>query len=114
MGVDFSHGQAHFGYTSFRFFREKLATLIGVDRTQMQGCGGERPWTEVDDPLTPLLNRSDGDGRLTAEETRQVAARFRELMDNKRLRYQLRSEPWEEVLAGLEEAAANGDEFTWG
>lgn len=114
MGVDFSHGEAHFGYTSFMHFRKKLASLIDVDYAKMQGCGGKRPWSEVDDPLAPFLYRSDCDGKLCPEESRSVAARFRELMDNKRLRYQLKSEPWEEVLAGLEDAAAKGEAFEWG
>ncbi len=83
MGVDFSHGEAHFSYSSFAHFRAMLAELIGVDRKQMQGCGGQRPWSEVDDPLAPFLSRTDCDGWLSPTETSLAAARFRELMDNK-------------------------------
>ncbi|EGO63586.1 hypothetical protein [Acetonema longum] len=80
MGLDFSHCQAHWGYISFNRFRTKLAAEIGMNLDAMQGFNGDKPFSDYNDPIIPLLDHSDCDGELTLEECRQVAPRLRELI----------------------------------
>jgi hypothetical protein len=71
MGLDFSHGSVHFGYSGFMSFREKLCKLaLGTELKEMDGFGGCRSWDDLDDPIVPLLNHSDCDWDLR-DEARQ-------------------------------------------
>jgi hypothetical protein len=80
MGVDFSHGEAHFGHGAFHSFRRTLAAMIGISLDQMMGFGGNKPWSDIDDPLARFLSRNDAGGELTPEEARAAASRLEELM----------------------------------
>ena len=104
MGLDFSHGGAHWSYSGFMAFRKRLAREIGVDLECMAGFApdemvmslspeqwtlldlGHRPkqfnvsWATVNDPIVPLLKHSDCDGNLSVEECRTIAPRLRELV----------------------------------
>ncbi len=111
MGVDFSHGDAHFGHGSFRSFRRTLAAMIGVRLEEMRGFGGQRDWSEIGDPITPLLWRNDAGGELSPEESREVVDRLETLMADERNRDQVIGDQWEELLAGLKEAADAGEPF---
>lgn len=82
MGLDFSHGEAHWSYSGFHRFRVELAAAIGVDLDQMQGFGGEISWENVNNPIIPLLNHSDCDGELSPEECRQIAPKLKEIVSN--------------------------------
>jgi hypothetical protein len=70
----------------FNDFRCRLASEIGINLHDMQGFGsrgrgtGSQPWDTIDDPIVPLLDHSDCDGELSAEECREVAPRLRELI----------------------------------
>ena len=78
MGLDFTHGDAHWAYGGFHRFRERLAEHEGFDLNAMVGfkSQGGRPWDEVTTDLKPLLNHSDCDGVLTPAECAQVAPRL--------------------------------------
>lgn len=80
MGLDFSHGDAHWAYSGFNRFRTRLAEAIGIKLMDMQGFGGTIPWETVTDAIVPLLNHSDCDGELSPEECATVAPRLRELV----------------------------------
>lgn len=91
MGLDFSHGDAHWAYGGFHRFRERLAEHEGFDLNDMHGfCAPwrghdrethpDRSWDEVATPLKPLLNHSDADGELTPDECKQVEPRLREIL----------------------------------
>lgn len=93
MGINFSHGDAHWAYSGFNRFREKLAAEIGITLEDMEGfqsysahLKGEQAknisWDTVTDPIKPLLNHSDCDGELTPEECRAIYPRLRELVAN--------------------------------
>lgn len=92
MGLDFSHGDAHFSYGGFAEFRIRLAQEIGLDLHAMEGFTdshrntnrNRKPlsWTKVKDAIVPLLNHSDCDGELTVEECLTVAPRLRELVND--------------------------------
>ena len=51
-----------------------------MDLDEMEGFNGERPWSEVDDDIVPLLNHSDCDGDLSPEQCVIVATRLEELV----------------------------------
>lgn len=90
MGLDFSHGDAHWSYGGFAEFRIRLAREIGIELHAMEGFtesyrNHDRkrkpiPWANVKDTIVPLLNHSDCDGELTPEECKTVAPRLRELV----------------------------------
>ncbi|WP_406698013.1 hypothetical protein V5E97_04065 [Singulisphaera sp. Ch08] len=111
MGVDFSHGDAHFGHGSFHSFRRTLATMVCVRLDDMRHFGGHTPWETVADPIAPLLWRNDAGGELTPEEARGAAARLEELMAFEQNREQVLGDQWESLLAGLKEAAEAGEPF---
>jgi hypothetical protein len=52
-----------------------------------------RSWDEIDDPIVPMLNASDIDGKMTAEECAAAAPRLRELMETWDDELSLKTEP---------------------
>lgn len=52
-------------YTGFNMFREWLAQAEGFTLAEMNGFGGDRPWTSVSTTLAPLLDHPD-DADLTS------------------------------------------------
>jgi len=91
MGLDFLQCDASWSYSGFNDFRRRLARDIGFDLNEMMGFSkgfhwqdgyapGTRPWSEIDDPIVPLLNHSDCEGELSPQECAQVAPRLRELV----------------------------------
>ena len=85
MGIDFSHCDAHWSYSVFHRFRVKLAKEIGINLDSMKGFDFAdpdkgMPWTKIKDPIVFLLDHSDCDGELTADECHCVAPRLRELV----------------------------------
>lgn len=72
MGIDFSHGEAHWSYSGFMRFRSKLIETLELgDLNEMYDDG-----SYVDKlsniPIYPLINHSDCDGFLTVEEMKQI------------------------------------------
>jgi len=82
MGIDFHPGSAHWSYSGFNNFRERLAATIGMDLDSMQGFGGSVPFKNFKDDIIPLLNHSDCDGHLTAIQCSKVGPRLKELVKN--------------------------------
>lgn len=112
MGLDFSHCNAHWGYSGFNRFRAKLSEAIGnKSLADFFNAGpSERYKTEVtledDEPLNDLLMHSDCDGELTEEQCRVIAPRLREVVsvwaDDDYDKMQAL-----ELAEGMEDAAAN-------
>ena len=72
MGIDFSHGDAHWAYSGFMRFRNKLAETLGyaVSLSTMYDDGS---YTRMrNEPIWPLIDHSDCDGDLTVEEMEQI------------------------------------------
>jgi hypothetical protein len=67
-------------YSGFHAFRSRLFRSIGGELDEMEGFGGERPWSGVDDPLVPLLNHSDCEGELSSDACARIAPRLREVV----------------------------------
>jgi hypothetical protein len=81
MGLDFSHGGAHWSYSGFHDFRVKLAAEIGIDLNNMWGFGGQTPWGDPkEEHIIYLLDHSDCEGDLSPAKCRKVAKRLRELV----------------------------------
>ena len=120
MRINFSHGDAQWGYIGFTLFRSVLADHEGFDLMQMEGFGPLRsgvphpcvPWDTVTTPLRPLLDHSDVEGHLTPEECRQVASRLREIIPviwpDSAARDRVRGMC---LVYGMEEAADAGELF---
>jgi hypothetical protein len=80
MGIDFSHGNAHWAYSGFNRFRAQLAEQIGMKLKDMEGFDGTTAWKDFEDDIIPLLNHSDCDGHLTISECKKIAPRLKELI----------------------------------
>ncbi|MFI5887008.1 hypothetical protein [Streptomyces sp. NPDC051554] len=64
-------------YTGFNAFRCRLAQAEGFVLDEMQGFGGERPWSDVSTVLEPFLDRpDDGGGELSTAECTAILPRL--------------------------------------
>jgi hypothetical protein len=90
MGLDFcAHiswpvgKRAHWSYSGFNQFRGRLAKEVGFNLDQMRGFGGDIEWSTLPpDDIHLLLNHSDCEGELTAEECNRVIPRLDALVRN--------------------------------
>lgn len=87
MGIAFSRSTAHWSYSGFDRFRQRLSLAIGVDRDAANDAirdGGmaawNKVWDAVHDPIKDLLLHSDCDGELTPEQCAVIAPRLRQLV----------------------------------
>lgn len=80
MGLDFSVSDAHWSYSGFHTFRERVAREIGIDLNSMQGFGGSISWEKIVDPISKFLYHSDCDGTITPEDCFAIYPRLRELV----------------------------------
>lgn len=74
MGLDFNACMAHWSYSGFNRFRERLAAAEGRSLDS---------YFEMDEratPLSPLLNHSDCDGDISPEDCATVAKALREIV----------------------------------
>jgi hypothetical protein len=64
-------------YTGFNAFRCRLAQAEGFVLDEMQGFGGERPWSNVSTVLEPFLDRpDDGGGELSTADCTAILPRL--------------------------------------
>ncbi|WP_308434871.1 hypothetical protein [Streptomyces tauricus] len=64
-------------YSAFHEFRCRLAQAEGFGLDEMQGFGGERPWSEVSTTLECFLDRpDDGGGELSSAECTAILPRL--------------------------------------
>ncbi len=110
MGLDFSHARAHWSYSGFNDFRERLAKHVNFNLNDMDGFGGTRDWSGIDDALVPLLNHSDCDGHLTPRQCRKVFPRVLEIVMDWDLDDDDRADAIE-MAAGMALAYAQGQNF---
>jgi len=79
MGIDI--GAAHWSYTGFNRFRERLAEADQIFLNGMEGfVENGMTWEGIKSPLVPLLFHSDCDGELTPKECQKVVPRLREII----------------------------------
>ncbi len=120
MGLGFNVGGesvgAHWSYSGFGRFRQRLASEIGIVLKDMNGFGGLTPWKTIKDPLTKLLHHSDCDGSLSPRACAVIAPRLREIIErwpetetikvNSEFREQFPAYPEEMVLADYDKQQA--------
>ena len=86
MGLDFSHGKAHWSYSGFHRARCRLALEIGINFEKMRGIAPydeALPWEphiKTGERIIPLLIHSDCDGYFMPSQCRKIAPRLRELV----------------------------------
>lgn len=126
MGLDFSHGDAHWTYSGFMRFRTKLAAEIGVFLPLMEGFEREYgpesemfkryddilpiEWQHVQHPLVPFLRHSDCDGFLAPTLCEEIARHIATI-----IRYWPKEDrdtvEAEKLIEGLEDAAFKKEQF---
>lgn len=83
---------AHWAYSGFNRFRERVSRMAGIELYEMQGFKTDngtpfgnmvdgRSWSSIKDPIKYLLNHSDCDGQISARRCKLVARRLMELWD---------------------------------
>lgn len=72
MGIDFSHGEAHWAYSGFMRFRSLLAETLGYRTPLSEMYNSGTHDVMKNEPIWPLINHSDCDGELTVEEMKQI------------------------------------------
>jgi hypothetical protein len=110
MGLEFSHCDACWSYSSFNTFRQRLASEAGIRLWRMQGYRGNADWDSIYDPIVILLNHVDCQGTIPYRSFGTLARRLNEL-----------TAPWPnddidktnclELIRGLERAAQARQDF---
>lgn len=80
MGLSFSPGGAQWAYGGYAMFRRRLAALDGIDLNKMRGFTEDplpRSWEDFPTALEPLLNSSDVQGFISAEDCRKMLPHLR-------------------------------------
>lgn len=107
MGLDFSHGEAHWSYSGFNRFRRSLSAAAKLGALEArEGFGGQKAWpATTEDPIIVLLNHSDCDGDIDPAHLPALAARLDELAP---LLEDFDASQARLLAAGCREAAAEG------
>jgi len=90
MGLDFDGAEAHWAYSGFNRFREKLASDCGFSLRDMDGFknpvinpnGKELPWTNQGGDLQDFLHHSDCDGKLTPKQIKKICPALEKAIKN--------------------------------
>lgn len=79
MGLDFSHGDCHFSYSGFMNFRSEIVKSIsGYSQPSLREMYENGEFKQLsNDPIYPLINHSDCDGKLTINEITQILPRLK-------------------------------------
>lgn len=80
MGLDFAQSEAHWSYIGFMHFRQRLASMIGLNDIMAAFNDKDFPWDKYPDPIILLINHSDCDEELSPEDCAKVAPRLREMV----------------------------------
>ena len=81
MGLDFSHGEAHWAYSGFNRFRNKLWAAIGGFPSYDQILDGPLDpafFKFRDHPLFELFNHSDCDGKISKKHLKKMIPALRQ------------------------------------
>lgn len=81
MGIDFSHGDAHWAYSGFMHFRNKLTETLGY-AVLLSTMYDDGSYTCMrNEPIWPLIDHSDCDGELTVEEMQQIIPQLENIIN---------------------------------
>ncbi|MGW1278866.1 hypothetical protein ACWD4V_18185 [Streptomyces tsukubensis] len=79
---DNSSPDVSWSYSGFAAFRRRLAETEGFVLSEMQGFGGQRPWSEVSTAMEPLLDHpDDGGDDLSPAECASILVRLEAITD---------------------------------
>jgi hypothetical protein len=80
MGLDTTHGAWNGPYSYFNKFRENISRRVGHELRQFEGFGGSVPFDVLkEDDIRILLDHSDCDGEISAEDCGKLSTRLFEL-----------------------------------
>jgi len=104
MGLDVSHGDAHWSYSGFMSFRAELCKVAGHGNL-WDYYNEIKNLDEMEDCLRIFFDHSDCDGEFTVEECKILIPRFKELIDKLEgfNKHQMGL-----LIEGMEEAIAEG------
>ncbi|MDT6984049.1 hypothetical protein ACFSUJ_29165 [Streptomyces lusitanus] len=77
---DVTSPDVSWSYGDFSMFRKWLAQADGFTLAEMDGFGGDRPWSSVSTTLAPLLNHPDDEGELTPAQCAAILPRLEEIL----------------------------------
>ncbi|MGW7080451.1 hypothetical protein [Streptomyces sp. NPDC054866] len=80
---DVASPDVSWSYTGFSMFRKWLAQAEGFSLAEMDGFGGDRPWSSVSTTLAPLLNHPDDEGDLTPAQCAAMLPRLEAILDQR-------------------------------
>lgn len=116
MGIDFSHGEAHWAYSGFMRFRALLAETLGYKTPLMEMYDNNTYDVMEKEPIWPLINHSDCDGDLTVKEMKQILPQlisivniWEEQPDDSAGKFEI--ERTNAFIDGMEEAVAANETF---
>jgi len=96
MGIDFSHGEAHWAYSGFMRFRSLLAETLGYTTPLIDMYDNGTHDVMENEAIWPLINHSDCDGELTVKEMKQILPQlilivdqWKELPDGSACKYEI-------------------------
>ncbi|MWA08455.1 hypothetical protein [Streptomyces sp. BA2] len=103
---DVASPDVSWSYTGFSMFRKWLAQAEGFSLAEMDGFGGDRPWSSVSTTLAPLLNHPDDEGDLTPAQCAAMLPRLETILnqrqpDNSDPVFRRRSEDVSELVTVL-------------
>lgn len=89
MGLDFSHCKAHWSYSGFKIFREKLwnscgftGRLYDLYYNKIDESEPFKDQIRIDHPLYDFFNHSDCDGQLTVEQMNKIIPKMKSVIEN--------------------------------
>jgi len=111
MGLDFTHCDAHWSYSGFNRFRNKLVVALGYT-TPLNEMYDNCTYDQLKhEPIYPIINHSDCDGYLTVKEMKQVIPHLRIILemwenDSKLIEYEYEHDirQGRYLIEGMEEA----------
>ncbi len=112
MGLDTSHNCWHGAYSHFNLFRRAICQAAGFGvLDNYEGFSGSDSWPAKakSDAIIKLLNHSDCEGEIAADDCGPIADRLSELLP---LMGEWKPEA-EKFIAGLRDAAANHENVTF-
>lgn len=112
MGLDFSHGDAHWTYGGFHRFRSNLIITLGYTTALDEMFDNNTIHELQHEPIYPLINHSDCDGYLSVNEMKQIIPQLKFVLESwehndQILSYDIRQ--GRELLESME-AAIDADE----
>lgn len=83
--VDSDADMPSWSYSGFMDFRVRVASSVGIELRSMEGFSADGegcPWSAVETDMKALLQHSDCEGEMTAEECAKVEPELRRVIES--------------------------------